>query len=250
MKLKDYILIESTREKIHQLIETRGPAPSKEVMDRLMARRGVDSPHNYTKELLPTNRLSDVEKKQLVKQIRLLRVLGDKKGLLQVLNHLNEKRRQYNLPQLTMQGLKNATRLIKRPGPDIHSGDVNWQQHLKDQGIKGKYNIAKGSEKEPEEEKTKTARSMVSRKVGGPDLMIGYSHTNELKSRNLSTGDIANYTGEGGGQLAILARISKNTFKVQRIKRGELYGKPFIVESGYLKKANVFKQRTSFTGPR
>ena len=93
-------------------------------------------------------------------------------------------------------------------------------------------------------------KKSIFRRDSGPDLMIGFSHTNELNSRNLSTGDIAKYTGEDRGEVGILARLSKNTFKVQRIKRGVLYGKPFNIEGGYLKKASVFKQRTSFTGPR
>ena len=166
MNLGDYLLCEEAKKKIYQILEGNfrsenyyirdNPELMKKVMEKYKG--ASETPHKswadydeykrkyggtekdiYTRELLPTKKLSDQEKKELVKQIRLLRILRDKKGLEQVLNHLNQKRRSYNLPQLTMQGLKNATRVIGRPGPSVQSGDVNWQQHMKDAATKEKY---------------------------------------------------------------------------------------------------------------
>jgi hypothetical protein len=155
MKLRQ-LMVEDAKKEIYQILEASISKESGEFEKYLLGERPfkgrvigrpaeedeLDKEENkkYDMEqnkwtLLPN--LSKQDNKRLIKQIRLLKLLGDKKGLEQALSSINQRRREHNYPQLTPDGLKIILARVKNMPPFTRGEDVDrdfdWKKHKKDE---------------------------------------------------------------------------------------------------------------------
>jgi hypothetical protein len=121
MTIKDYLVCEEAKKEIDSILESKfdDDNDDDEYMgyEHLLPKYGdkKSSTKQDDYDLLPM--LSKQDNRKLKARIKMLKLLGDTKGVDEVMQKINQRRREHNIPQLTPSGVATALAAVKDMPP-------------------------------------------------------------------------------------------------------------------------------------